>query len=103
MKAIIDQLASDKKALESGFRRLKEHAKMLIGLDCTILRGHFKGRRARITQVTTDVEGNVKVLARPYRIARFEFEGELLWNHPDARTYWHLSDIANARRDRDVR
>lgn len=94
MKAIIEQLETDQKALESGLKRLKEHVKMLIGLDCVLLVGRFKGRRARITQATTDIEGGVRVMAQPYRIARFDYEGDLLWNHPDARTFWRLNEIS---------
>jgi hypothetical protein len=82
---------------------LKEHIEsqvnsareLVLGNDVILKRGKFKGRKARITGVSCDYKGMV-FLAQPYRLdgrVVGEWHGDLLWDHPDARSYWDVSDL----------
>jgi hypothetical protein len=81
------------------FNKLKEEAMDLqdnlrrhyIGKDAILLRGKYKNRNGCICGISFDIENNIKMLVRPYRI---HGEGDKLLNdHPDARTYWNIYDL----------
>lgn len=89
--------------IETVAQSLKEHIEsqvavaktLVLGDDVVLKRGKFKGRKARITSVACDQNGMV-FLAQPYRLdghVTGGLNGDLLWDHPDARTYWKISDL----------
>jgi len=79
---ITERLQYLKMSLEDQLKALKREAQKLIGRDCTILVGKFKGRKARVSDASSDVEGNVRVTVRPFKISG---EGE-----PQRRNCQHM-------------
>lgn len=61
-----------------------------LGKDVILLAGKFKGRKARVTGVTI-WNDEVQYLAQPYRrdgqLNSYGEHRDLLWDHPDARSY----------------
>lgn len=67
----------------------------VLGHDVILKKGKYKNRKARITSVACDYKGLV-FLAQPYRLDGHvvgESHGDLLWDHPDARSFWQASDL----------
>ena len=56
--------------------------------DVTILKGKYKGRKAKITSIHADYEG-LLFLVQPYHLKT----GELLWDDAQARVYRRYNEI----------
>lgn len=75
-------------------KELREYKKLLEvynGRDAIVPEGKYKGRLGVISNIFFDYDGSIFAMVRPYRLAHGPRE-DLLWEHPDARTYWKISD-----------
>lgn len=73
---------------------LKLRYKKYLNLYAIIPYGKYKDRLGKITSVSIDDYGNIRVIIQPKRKRKdYRNSDELLWDDCGARTYWKLKDV----------
>ena len=95
-------LAQFDKSIKQFLQQLVTLAEMqCLDKDAILKAGKFEGRRARVTDVGVDEDG-LHFLVRPYRkdgVNTGGKNGDLLWDHPEARSYWRQDDFEMIKDD----
>lgn len=96
LNAVVKQLNNSTANACASF--VSEAEKQLVGKDCLIIKGKYRGRKAKVESViiSHNMDGyGLGVMARPYKLTK---QGEiiaddLLWDDREARSWRPISDM----------